>query len=256
MQETFTQAYPKLLQPTVAVAGLWLAQGDEALLQQWLIDALRPHWRAQNYAIKRIELISVKSWQEVLSELSSLSLFDDASALIVTGNHKPDKAIITELERFAIDAQTGAHSHSLLWLTPKQDKRAQSSKWFAPFAQYGHIIDCNLYDERQRQQLLQVQAQQFGLRLSQDAWQLLMSHTEHHLLSAYQTLWRLSYLFAPTLSAFNPKQQPQPDHHSGNDADKSSMPEPSSNNTSPEAKPLALDITDLQAALVSDAQFS
>lgn len=256
MQETFTQAYPKLLQPTVAVAGLWLAQGDEALLQQWLIDALRPHWRAQNYAIKRIELISVKSWQEVLSELSSLSLFDDASALIVTGNHKPDKAIITELERFAIDAQTGAHSHSLLWLTPKQDKRAQSSKWFAPFAQYGHIIDCNLYDERQRQQLLQVQAQQFGLRLSQDAWQLLMSHTEHHLLSAYQTLWRLSYLFAPTLSAFNPKQQPQPDHHSGNDADKSSMPELSSNNTSPEAKPLALDITDLQAALVSDAQFS
>ena len=256
MQETFTQAYPKLLQPTVAVAGLWLAQGDEALLQQWLIDALRPHWRAQNYAIKRIELISVKSWQEVLSELSSLSLFDDASALIVTGNHKPDKAIITELERFAIDAQTGAHSHSLLWLTPKQDKRAQSSKWFAPFAQYGHIIDCNLYDERQRQQLLQVQAQQFGLRLSQDAWQVLMSHTEHHLLSAYQTLWRLSYLFAPTLSAFNPKQQPQPDHHSGNDADKSSMPELSSNNTSPEAKPLALDITDLQAALVSDAQFS
>lgn len=256
MQETFTQAYPKLLQPTVAVAGLWLAQGDEALLQQWLIDALRPHWRAQNYAIKRIELISVKSWQEVLSELSSLSLFDDASALIVTGNHKPDKAIITELERFAIDAQTGAHSHSLLWLTPKQDKRAQSSKWFAHFAQYGHIIDCNLYDERQRQQLLQVQAQQFGLRLSQDAWQLLMSHTEHHLLSAYQTLWRLSYLFAPTLSAFNPKQQPQPDHHSGNDADKSSMPELSSNNTSPEAKPLALDITDLQAALVSDAQFS
>ena len=256
MQETFTQAYPKLLQPTVAVAGLWLAQGDEALLQQWLIDALRPHWRAQNYAIKRIELISVKSWQEVLSELSSLSLFDDASALIVTGNHKPDKAIITELERFAIDAQTGAHSHSLLWLTPKQDKRAQSSKWFAPFAQYGHIIDCNLYDERQRQQLLQVQAQQFGLRLSQDAWQVLMSHTEHHLLSAYQTLWRLSYLFAPTLSAFNPKQQPQPDRHSGNDADKSSMPELSSNNTSPEAKPLALDITDLQAALVSDAQFS
>ncbi|MBU5616507.1 DNA polymerase III subunit delta [Psychrobacter sp. TAE2020] len=256
MQETFTQAYPKLLQPTVAVAGLWLAQGDEPLLQQWLIDALRPHWRAQNYAIKRIELISVKSWQEVLSELSSLSLFDDASALIVTGNHKPDKAIITELERFAVDAQTGAHSHSLLWLTPKQDKRAQSSKWFVPFAQYGHIIDCNLYDERQRQQLLQVQAQQFGLRLSQDAWQLLMSHTEHHLLSAYQTLWRLSYLFAPTLIAFNPKQQPQKDHHSGSNADKNSMPELSSNNTSTEAKPLALDITDLQAALVSDAQFS
>ena len=235
MQQSFIQAYPKLLQPSIAVAGLWLAHGDEPLLQQWLIDALRPQWRAQNYAIKRIELISVKSWQEVLSELSSLSLFDDASALIVTGNHKPDKDIIAELERFALDAQTGAHSHSLLWLTPKQDKRSQASKWFAPFAQHGHIIDCNLYDERQRQQLLQVQAQQFGLKLSQDAWQLLMSHTEHHLLSAYQTLWRLSYLFAPQLAASNNKK---------------------SDNKNTTVKEIALDITDLQAALVSDTQFS
>lgn len=238
MQDTFIQAYPKLLQPSVVVAGLWLAHGDEPLLSQWLIDALRPHWRAQNYAIKRIELVSVKSWQEVLSELGSQSLFDDASALVVTGNHKPDKPVIEELERFAQDAQTGAHSHSLVWLTPKQDRRAQSSKWFTPFTQYGHVIDCNLYNEQQRQQLLQIQAQQFGLRLSQDAWQLLMSHTEHHLLSAYQTLWRLSYLFAPQLVI---------------DIDDSSQETGSSvqpvNN-------IALDIKDLQAALVSDAQFS
>ena len=238
MQDTFIKAYPKLLQPSVAVAGLWLAHGDEPLLSQWLIDAMRPHWREQNYAIKRIELISVKSWQEVLSELGSQSLFDDASALIVTGNHKPDKAVITELERFAQDAQTGAHGHSLLWLTPKQDKRAQSSKWFAPFTQYGHVIDCNLYNEQQRQQLLQIQAQQFGLKLSQDAWQLLMSHTEHHLLSAYQTLWRLSYLFAPQLMA-NSDNTPQEGSH------------PSKPFTN-----VALDIKDLQAALVSDAQFS
>ena len=243
MQDTFIQAYPKLLQSSVAVAGLWLAHGDEPLLSQWLIDALRPHWRAQNYAIKRIELVSVKSWQEVLSELGSQSLFDDASALIVTGNHKPDKAVITELERFAVDAQTGAHSHSLLWLTPKQDKRAQSSKWFAPFSQYGHIIDCNLYNEQQRQQLLQIQAQQFGLRLSQEAWQLLMSHTEHHLLSAYQTLWRLSYLFAPQLVADMVA--------SSHDATQESSSQ--STKTAPN---VALDIKDLQAALVSDAQFS
>ena len=233
MQDTFIKAYPKLLNGSVAVAGLWLAHGDEPLLSQWLIDALRPQWRAQNYAIKRIELVSVKSWQDVLSELGSQSLFDDASAVIVTGNHKPDKAVIAELERFAQEAQTGAHSHSLLWLTPKQDKRSQSSKWFAPFAQYGTVIDCNLYNEQQRQQLLQIQAQQFGLRLSQDAWQLLMSHTEHHLLSAYQTLWRLSYLFAPQLVA-NGSGESQ--GHATNN--------------------VALDVTDLQAALVSDAQFS
>ena len=241
MQDTFIQAYPKLLQPRVAVAGLWLAHGDEPLLNQWLIDAMRPHWRAQNYAIKRIELISVKSWQEVLSELGSQSLFDDASALIVTGNHKPDKAVIAELERFAQDAQTGAHSHSLLWLTSKQDKRAQSSKWFTPFAQYGHVIDCNLYNEQQRQQLLQIQAQQFGLKLSQEAWQLLMSHTEHHLLSAYQTLWRLSYLFAPQLLL---------------DGDNANHKDSTSRSSATNVANVALDIENLQTALVSDAQFS
>ncbi len=229
MQASFIQAYPKLLQATASVAGLWLAHGDEPLLQQWLIDALIVHWRQQNYAIKRIELVSAKTWQEVLSELGSQSLFDDASALIVTGNHKPDKGVIAELERFAVDAQAGSHSHSVLWLTPKQDKRAQSSKWFVPFQQYGHVIDCNLFDERQRQQLLQVQAERFGLRLSKDAWQLLMSHTEHHLLSAYQTLWRLSYLFAPQIATLNDQQT---------------------------STSVALDIDDLQAALVSDAHFS
>jgi len=238
MQDTFIQAYPRLLQSSVVVAGLWLAHGDEPLLSQWLIDALRPHWRAQNYAVKRIELISVKSWQEVLSELGSQSLFDDASALIVTGNHKPDKGVIEALEGFAQEAQTGAHTHSVLWLMPKQDKRSQSSKWFAPFAQYGHVIDCNLYNEQQRQQLLQIQAQQFGLRLSQEAWQLLMSHTEHHLLSAYQTLWRLSYLFAPQLVSQN------------KDALQTSRALNQPDNS------VALDINDLQAALVSDAQFS
>lgn len=235
MQQTFIQAYPKLLQPSAAVAGLWLAHGDEPLLSQWLADAFRPHWHAQNYAIKRIELISAKSWQDVLAELGSLSLFDDASALIVTGNHKPDKAVTSELERFAIEAQAGTHSHSMLWLTSKLDRRAQTGKWFTPFVQYGHVIDCNLYDERQRQQLLQVQAQQFGLTLSQEAWQLLMSHTEHHLLSAYQTLWRLSYLFASDLVA----------NASYHDAKPSKTP-----------LNVALDVSDLQAALVSDAQFS
>lgn len=239
MQQTFIQAYPKLLQPPVTVAGLWLAHGDEPLLHQWLIDALRRHWREQNYAIKRIELISIKSWQDVLAELGSLSLFDDASALIVTGNHKPDKAVIAELERFAIEAQAGTHSHSVLWLTSKLDRRAQTGKWFTPFAQYGQVIDCNLYDERGRQQLLQIQAQQFGLTLSQDAWQLLMSHTEHHLLSAYQTLWRLSYLFAPQLIAAHSE-----------DSTLTNSP------TSISAKSIVLDINDLQAALVSDAQFS
>lgn len=232
MQDTFVNAYSSLqnslnaepsAQPPISVAGLWLAHGDEPLLTQWLLDVMRAHWQQQRYAISRVELVSAKTWQEVLGELGSLSLFDEATAVIVTGNHKPDKAIISELEQIAQEAQAGSNASSLLWLTAKLDKRAQSAKWFSPFARFGHVIDCHLYQEQQRQQILQVRAQQFGLQLSQDAWQLLMTHTEHHLLSAYQTLWRLSYLFAPKLV---------------------------------QDATITLEVDDLQAALVSNAQFS
>lgn len=238
MQASFLNSYPKLLssssshqQNPLSLTGLWLAHGDEPVLSGWLVDAMRPHWHAQNLAIKRIELVSVKSWQDVIAELNSLSLFDDASALIVSGNHKPDKAIQTELETFGEQTRAGNNQNCLLWLAPKQDKRAQKSKWFSLFNQYGQVIDCQIYDERQRQQLLQLKAQQFGLQLSHEAWQLLMEQTEHHLLSSYQTLWRLSYLFAPNIQSVDDIQ----------------------------ATPTALipiDVESLQNALVSDAQYS
>ncbi|WP_230659881.1 DNA polymerase III subunit delta [Psychrobacter sp. I-STPA10] len=204
MQSTFLNSYPKLITPAntqsaIKLTGLWLAHGDEPVLTGWLVDAMRPHWQTQNLAIKRIELVSSKTWDDVLAELNSLSLFDDASAIIVTGNHKPDKATQAALEEFGSQSQTDSNQNCLLWLVSKQDKRAQKSKWFTLFNHYGHVIDCHIYDERQRQQLLQLKAQQFGLQLSNDAWQLLMIQTEHHLLSSYQTLWRLSYLFAPNL---------------------------------------------------------
>lgn len=237
MQDTFLNVYPKLLLPSnIRPTGLWLGHGDEPLLQQWLIDAMRIIWQSQSLVVKRVELVSAKTWQEVLSELNSLSLFDDATAIIVTGNHKPDKSVQDELTAFATDANTGNNPNSVLWLTAKVDNRAKSSKWYQPFAQLGHVIDCNLYNENQRQQLLQIHAHRFGLALVPEAWQFLMMQTEHHLLSAYQALWRLSYLFSPQIP---------------------SQAEGELNAQDTPAPPLiTIDVEALQSALVSDAQYS
>lgn len=75
MEDTFLNVYPKLsaadTNNPLNLTGLWLAHGDEPLLQQWLIDAMRSSWRAQNLAIKRVELVSSKTWQEVMGELNS-----------------------------------------------------------------------------------------------------------------------------------------------------------------------------------------
>lgn len=179
--------------------GFWLAHGDEPLLQQWLGDSLVTQWQQLGFGHQRIELVSSKTWYDIISELNSLSLFEPASAVIVTGNHKPDKDAIAKLTDMALSNHQNNNSananNTLLWLTDKLDKRALSSKWIAPFKQHGQIVECRIYDERQRQQILAKQANQFGIQLTQQAWSRLLEQTQNNLLQAHQTLWRLSFLW-------------------------------------------------------------
>lgn len=258
MKGSFLDVYSKLSPSNAqqsSLSGLWLAHGDEPLLHQWLIDAMRPIWRAQSLSVQRVELVSPKTWQDVLSELNSLSLFDDATAVVVTGNHKPDKYVQSELESFAVEANGNTNQNCVLWLTAKVDNRSQSSKWFAPFANYGNVIDCNVYNENQRQQILSVHAQRFGLQLDPEAWQFLMVQTEHHLLSAYQALWRLSYLFAQEiygdLDAVKDSMQNSIKHS----VDKDNLA-PSTNALAIPTQTVTINVEALQNALVSDAQYS
>ncbi|OPH39013.1 DNA polymerase III subunit delta [Moraxella equi] len=196
MQQRFLPLFHHLKNDnTTPTQGLWVMHSDEPLLHQWLIDACRPQWSANNQLIKRIELSSAKSWLDVVAELNDLSLFGDSTALIVTGNHKPDTKAIARLTAFADDV-AGGHSHNhLIWCLPKQDKKSLATKALKFFDNQGLIIDGNVYNESVRTDILTAKAQELGLILSPDAWQMLLSHTEHHLLSAYQTLWRTSFLY-------------------------------------------------------------
>ncbi|MFC0819473.1 DNA polymerase III subunit delta [Moraxella marmotae] len=193
MHKPFLAVSQSLLQKPSSITGLWLAHSDEPLVLQWLVDACRPSWQEHHQIIKRIELTAAKSWQEVINELSTLSLFAESTAIIITGKQKLDDATANELARFADDAKAGNSQHHLLWLLPKQDKKAQATKAFKLFDNQGLIIDGNIANERVRRELLTDKAKQLNLTLTADAWQVLMSHTEHDLLNAYQALWRLSY---------------------------------------------------------------
>ena len=195
MQQRFL-ATVQHLDSTALLSGLWLIHSDEPLMQQWFIDACRPSWQTHAQVAKRIELSSPKSWQAVLNELSALSLFAESSVIIISGKQKLDNATLAELTRFSEDAKLGNTQHQLIWLLPKQDKKSQSTKAFKLFENQGVVIDANIYNEKERLDLLKFQATRLGLSLDNDAWQTLMSHTEHDLLAAYQNLWRLSYLHA------------------------------------------------------------
>ena len=165
MNQPFLSAFDAInsANTTLSPLGFWLAHGDEPLLQQWFADALLAQWQQLGLSHQRIELISAKTWYDVISELNSLSLFDSANAVIVLGNHKPDKDAITQLTDMAsasasisasIATAQSSPSPTLLWLTDKLDKRGLAGKWVAPFKQYGQIVDCRIHDERQRQQIL------------------------------------------------------------------------------------------------------
>lgn len=201
MQTRLLPLLKDLERQAVPTCGLWLVHGDDALACAWLIDACRPIWSKNNQVIQRMELTSPKSWHDALNELTALSLFDDSTALIVTGKHKidpKDTALMTSLGAFAQDVKDGNNQNHLIWCLPKQDKKSLASKSIQFFDTHGLIIDAHVYDERLRGELLGFKAGTLGLQLDPHAWQMLMTATEGNLLTAYQALWRLSFLAPDT----------------------------------------------------------
>ena len=194
MLERFLPLWTRLIDEKnlTNINGVWLIHSDEPLIHQWLIDALKPHYQAHHQQIKRMELISAKSWSDVLSELNSLDLFAENSALIVTGKHKPDIKMLEKFQQFIQDSQNGQNSNHLLWCLPKQDKKSLSTKVMKFFEQSGLVIDGNIHNEEMRATLLAKKAKQFQLNFETDAWQFLISHTQQNLLAAYQILSQLS----------------------------------------------------------------
>lgn len=204
MQHHFLSVYRQSHQQLTT--GLWLLHGDEILLSQWLIEKWQPQWRANHMTVSRMDITSVKSWQDILAELNNLSLFDDSKVIIAQGNHKPDKQHLTLLKNFA----TQHDNNCLIIIQNRYDKKNQKTAFFQVCEQHGNVVDCHLYQEQQREQLLKQQALDFGLQLTENAWQQLFIHTQNNLLTAYQSLWRLSYLYAfPSQTKVVPIQEEQ-----------------------------------------------
>lgn len=141
--------------------------------------------------------------------------------MIVTGKQKCDDLTLKALQAFGDVAKAGQSGHCLIYQLPKQDKKAQNTKLYQCFNTHGMVVDCHIYSEQDRRELLVYQAGKFGLSLALPAWQFLLDETEHHLLSAYQALWRAADLY----------------------------------NSTPKT-PMTLDVEKLMPVLVSDYQYS
>ena len=181
--------------------GAWLMHGQEPLLEQNLLDALRQHWARQGIERQRFDLSSAADWKNVFNALNSLSLFSTQLAIEVHGNIKPDAAGLKLLKSYLQQDS----ENLLLVVMPKQDSSSLKSSFFQSFEANGMLIALSANYPQDRQRILAVEAEKLGVQLQPDAWQWLEQHHEHNLLAAKNSLIRVRDTF-PDLSMIGLEQ--------------------------------------------------
>lgn len=173
--------------------GVWLLHGNEPLLEQNLLSALRDYWQSQQVERQRFEINTVNDWRDVFNSLNSLSLFSEKLAVEAHGNIKPDAAGLTQLQQFI---QSPA-DNMLVIVMPRQDQAAQKTKFYQSIDANSVVVQLSLQNMQERLAILQDEAHKLGVQLARNAWDLLLTQTENNLFAAQQSLLRLSDLYQP-----------------------------------------------------------
>ncbi|MHA3103891.1 DNA polymerase III subunit delta [Acinetobacter sp. ANC 4635] len=183
--------YLQALKRVTEAQGAWVMHGQEPLLEQNLLDALRRHWQSQEIERQRYEIQSVQDWKNVFNALNSLSLFSQQLAIEAHGNIKPDAASLKLLKEYLQYNE----QNLLVVVMPKQDTQSLKSSFFQTIEANGVLVSLQANYPQDRQRILTTEAEKLGITLTQDAWQWLLEHHEHNLLAAKNSLIRVSDTF-------------------------------------------------------------
>ncbi|MHA3049812.1 DNA polymerase III subunit delta [Acinetobacter sp. ANC 4639] len=183
--------YLQALKRVTEAQGAWVMHGQEPLLEQNLLDALRRHWQSQEIERQRYEIQSVQDWKNVFNALNSLSLFSQQLAIEAHGNIKPDAASLKLLKEYLQYNE----QNLLVVVMPKQDAQSLKSSFFQTIEANGVLVSLQANYPQDRQRILATEAEKLGITLNQDAWQWLLEHHEHNLLAAKNSLIRVSDTF-------------------------------------------------------------
>jgi DNA polymerase III subunit delta len=181
---------------------LYTLHGDEPLLQQEALDAIRATARSQGYTERSSHTVSGAhfDWSEVLAAGGSLSLFSDKQILeIRIPSGKPGKDGSVALQQLADAAQGNADVLTIIML-PRLDKLTKSTAWFAALENNGVALQV---EPVERQALPQWIAQRLGAqgqrvepgKEGQRTLQFFADRVEGNLLAAHQEIQKLGLLF-------------------------------------------------------------
>jgi DNA polymerase-3 subunit delta len=183
---------------------LYTLHGDEALLQQEALDAIRTLARTQGYTERSVFTVAGAhfDWGEVLAAGGAMSLFADKQIIeIRIPSGKPGKEGSVALQQVA-EMAAGNDSTLTLVVLPRLDKASKSTAWFAALENNGVSIQV---DPVERQALpawiahrLKVQEQrvQEG-EAGQHTLQFFAERVEGNLLAAHQEIQKLGLLYPP-----------------------------------------------------------
>ncbi|MFZ1608329.1 MAG: DNA polymerase III subunit delta, partial [Rhodoferax sp.] len=121
---------------------LYTLHGDEPLLQQEALDAIRAVARPLGYTERTAHTVAGAhfDWSEVLAAGGSLSLFADKQIVeIRIPSGKPGKDGSAALQQLAQMSQDNDATLTIVML-PRLDKMTKSSAWFAALESFGMTL--------------------------------------------------------------------------------------------------------------------
>lgn len=188
--------YPEQLAAQLAegLRASYLLLGNEPLLLQESLDALRQHARQQGFTEHfSFTLDQSTDWDAIFGVCQALSLFAARQSLLLQlPENGPNAAMAENLVKLA----GLLHPDILLIVRGNKPTKAQeNSAWYKALSQHGVIVSCLTPEQAQLPRWVTQRAKQLKLQLDEPAVQLLCYCYEGNLLALMQALERLALLY-------------------------------------------------------------
>lgn len=175
------------------LAPIYVVSGDEPLLVQEASDAIRRAARGAGFNDRELfEVNQHLSWQQVMNEANSLSLFADKKVLELRfPNIRPGKEGSKFVEEYC---QQLNPDNLLLMVFPKLDSSAINSKWFRTLDKHGINLQVWPVSTAQMPNWISQRLRAAGITANKQAVEVLADRVEGNLLAASQEIEKLKLL--------------------------------------------------------------
>jgi DNA polymerase III subunit delta len=179
-----------------ALLPAYLISGDEPLLIGEAADAVRAAARQGGASEREVHFIErAADWDAVRASAANLSLFGSRRVLeLRLASARPGTAGNAALLALI---QNRDPDSLLLILAPRLDREAQGAEWLRALEAVGGWLAVWPIDPARLPAWLRGRSRALGLKLPQEALELIAARTEGNLLAAHQELVKLTLLGAP-----------------------------------------------------------